>query len=84
MHTVVCNHRRSLPGEVISVLKSWNCKRLYANIEYEVDELRRDIEICKLAKEQGIVPVFIHDKLVIPPGKLFTKQGKPYTVGVSS
>lgn len=57
-----------------------NVNRLFANIEYEVDEIRRDIAVCKLAKDNGILPTFVHDKLIVEPGLLSTKQGKPYTV----
>ncbi len=57
-----------------------NAIRVYANIEYEVDEIRRDIAVCKLAKDNGIITTFVHDKLIIEPGLLSTKQGKPYTV----
>jgi deoxyribodipyrimidine photo-lyase len=53
---------------------------MFANIEYEVDELHRDITVCKLAHDNGILPTFVHDKLVVEPGLLSTKQGKPYTV----
>ena len=51
-----------------------------ANMEYEVDELRRDIDVCKLARAGGIRAHFVHDKLSVPPGELATKQGKQYTV----
>ncbi len=57
-----------------------NATRLFANIEYEVDELRRDITVCTLANERDILPTFVHDKSIIEPGLLFTKQGKPYAV----
>lgn len=57
-----------------------NASRLFANIEYEVDELRRDINVCNLANERDILPTFVHDKLVVEPGLLSTKQGKPYAV----
>ncbi|KAF9653387.1 hypothetical protein BDM02DRAFT_3087670 [Thelephora ganbajun] len=72
--------RRNLPTGVIDLLKQWNAKELYANIEYEVDELRRDIRILELAKQEGIRCTFIHDKLVVEPGTLFTQQGKPFAV----
>jgi deoxyribodipyrimidine photo-lyase len=61
-------------------LRSIDCRYLYSNIEYEVDELRRDIEICKLSQEQAVKPTFTHDKCIIEPATLFTGQGKPYTV----
>lgn len=53
---------------------------LFANIEYEVDELRRDTSVCKLSKADGIQATFVHDKCVLEPGVLATKQGKVYTV----
>jgi deoxyribodipyrimidine photo-lyase len=61
-------------------LRSIDCRYLYSNIEYEVDELRRDIEICKLSREHGVKPAYAHDKCIIEPATLFTGQGKPYTV----
>lgn len=57
-----------------------NATWLFANIEYEVDELRRDIAVARLAHDNGILPTFVHDKLIVAPGLLSTKQGKPYTV----
>ena len=57
-----------------------NATRLFANIEYEVDELRRDIAVCNVANDRNILPTFVHDKLIVEPGSLSTKQGKPYAV----
>ncbi len=80
LHVSLHSQRRTLPSHVISLLRSVNAIRLFANIEYEVDELRRDITVCNLAKDKGILPNFCHDKLIVEPGLLVTKQGKPYTV----
>lgn len=71
-----------MPAGVIDLLKQWNAKELYANIEYEVDELRRDAKILELANQEGIKCTLVHDKLLVEPGTLFTKQGKPFAVGV--
>ena len=79
LHTVTHTPRRTLPSRVLSLLKSWNVTRLFANIEYEVDELRRDTRVCELAKEQGVHATFVHDKLVVEPDTLQTKTGKPFT-----
>lgn len=62
------------------MLNQWRVKKLYANIEYEVDELRRDTKICELAKDYGIQCNFVHDKLLVEPGMVKTQQGKPYAV----
>ena len=74
--------RRTLPTSVVDLLKQWNAKELYANIEYEVDELRRDMKILELANQEGIKCTFIHDKLLVEPGTLFTQQGKPFAVSM--
>ena len=74
--------RRTLPAGVIDLLKRWNVKELYANIEYEVDELRRDMKVLELANREGIKCTFTHDKLLVEPGTLFTQQGKPFAVSV--
>lgn len=50
------------------------------NIEYEVDELRRDIATVKLGREKGIEVVALHDRLVVPPGRITSQAGKPMSV----
>jgi deoxyribodipyrimidine photolyase len=80
LHVSLHSKRRTLPSHVISLLQSVNAIRLFANIEYEIDELRRDITVCNIAKDKGILPSFLHDKLIVEPGLLSTKQGKPFSV----
>jgi deoxyribodipyrimidine photo-lyase len=72
--------RRTLPTDVINILKRWNIKELYVNIEYEVDELRRDIKILELANQEDIKCTLVHDKLLVEPGTLFTQQARPFSV----
>ena len=38
------------------------------------------MKILRLANQEGIKCTFIHDKLLVEPGTLFTQQGKPYAV----
>ncbi|KAI0719630.1 DNA photolyase, FAD-binding/Cryptochrome [Cerioporus squamosus] len=53
---------------------------LFANIEYEVDELRRDLAVCKLANERGKLGcLFVHDKCIVAPGDVRTKEGEVYS-----
>ncbi|KAI0092062.1 DNA photolyase [Irpex rosettiformis] len=81
LHVVTHSPRKTLPERVLSILKSWNAVRLFANIEHEVDELRRDIRVFELAKTEGMVQCnFVHDKCIIVPGTVRTKEGKGYTV----
>ncbi|KAL0573011.1 DNA photolyase phr1 [Marasmius crinis-equi] len=80
LHTIKHQVRSTLPQAVVSFLSDLSSTSLYANIEYEVDELRRDLKICSLAKEKGIKATFVHDKCVIEPGLLHTKENKAYAV----
>src|ERR1700691_4659514 len=80
LHTVTHTPRRTLPNFVLSLLRTYNATCLYANYDYEIDEIRRDMKVCELARLQGVKPVFCHDKCVIEPGVVKTKEGKTYTV----
>ena len=53
---------------------------MFANMEYEVDELRRDLEVLALSKEKGIQPHYLHDRCIIEPGLIKTKDGKAHAV----
>ncbi|KAJ6539467.1 DNA photolyase, FAD-binding/Cryptochrome [Mycena capillaripes] len=80
LHTVTQPNRRAVPNEVISFLGHLNASAMYANIEYEVDELRRDTQICKAAQTKGINAIFVHDKCVVEPGVVLTKDNRTYSV----
>ncbi|KLO14947.1 hypothetical protein SCHPADRAFT_825455 [Schizopora paradoxa] len=80
LHTVSISPRKSIPSKVISLLQEWRASGLYANISYEVDELRRDIQTCELGTKKGMRCVFVQDRLIIDPGILKTKEGKVYSV----
>ncbi|GAA5880799.1 hypothetical protein JCM3774_005755 [Rhodotorula dairenensis] len=85
--TITHKKRKEIPRLLCEKLEEWGAVGLFANIEYEVDELRRDIEILertKKARESGTgfagQVEFFKDFCVVSPGELLTKQGKPYSV----
>ncbi|KAG9317430.1 DNA photolyase [Chiua virens] len=80
LHTVSQTPRHTIPPKIISLLESFQCTDLFANIEYEIDELRRDLKVLTLSKEKGIRPHYFHDKCIIEPGLINTKDGKTHTV----
>ncbi|KAK7060513.1 DNA photolyase phr1 [Paramarasmius palmivorus] len=80
LHTFTEPVRKNLPHSVISFLSEYSSTSLYANIEYEVDELKRDIKVCSLAKPKGIKTTFVHNKCIIEPGVVTTKENKAYAV----
>ncbi|GAA5878133.1 hypothetical protein JCM16303_002856 [Sporobolomyces ruberrimus] len=79
--------RKEIPSVVCKKLEEWGAAGVFANLEYEVDELRRDTEILKAVKEarksgKGFAgkTEFLKDLCVVAPGDVVTKQGKPYAV----
>ncbi|GJE84507.1 DNA photolyase [Phanerochaete sordida] len=45
LRVITHSPRNTLPERVVEILSEWNAARLFANIEHEVDELRRDIRV---------------------------------------
>jgi len=82
LHTVTHAPRATLPSHILSLLKHLGATHLFANIEYELDELRRDIKVCELAKQLGVNVELYHDRCVVPPGVIKTKDDRAYTVSV--
>lgn len=80
--TITHKKRKDIPRMLCEKLKEWGAIGLFANIEYEVDELRRDIEVLertKKARESGDgfagQVEFFKDYCVVSPGELLTKVG---------
>ena len=81
LYTVSHSPRTKIPAYIVELLGQWKASHLFANIEYEVDELRRDIAVSELANKQGnLACEFVHDKCIIAPGDVRTKEGRGYTV----
>ncbi|KAI0661061.1 DNA photolyase, FAD-binding/Cryptochrome [Cubamyces menziesii] len=81
LYTATHTPRKQIPSFVHDLLLQWNASHVFGNIEYEVDELRRDLALCQIAKKHGkIACTFVHDKCIVPPGDVRTKDGRGYTV----
>jgi len=72
--------RKKAPGRIVELCQKWGAKHIFCNIEYEVDELRREETLVKLCLEKGISFTAVHDDVIVPPGDLKTGQGKQYAV----
>jgi len=57
-----------------------NIRSVAFNIEYEVNERRRDIEFSRWCREQQISVYKFHDQCMVPPGEVRTKQDLPFKV----
>ncbi|MGE3108445.1 MAG: deoxyribodipyrimidine photo-lyase [Phycisphaerales bacterium] len=68
------------PAAVMRVMKKHACDALHYNIEYEVNESRRDDAVKRAAAKAGAAVFDHHDQVVCPPGSIRTGSGTYYTV----
>lgn len=72
--------RREVPASIVSLCEAWGSKHVFCNIEYEVDELRREERLVRLGLQKGIAFETVHDDVLVPPGRLTNGSGKQYSV----
>lgn len=73
LHVEVVECREDLPGRVLELASEWDANHVYANTEYEVDELRRDANVIRMGIKKGIDFSVHHDLCIVNPGELATK-----------
>lgn len=68
--------------KVLEFIQEHNVSHVFANIEYEVDELRRDIDLVDQLGSQKLGASFhaVHDQTVVEPKALKTGSGGPIKV----
>jgi deoxyribodipyrimidine photo-lyase len=71
---------QNIPQRVVDLCQQWGANHLYANLEYVVDELRREARPVKLCVKNGIKLETAHDACVVPPEQVTSRQGKQYVV----
>ncbi|CAM1504431.1 Fc.00g020220.m01.CDS01 [Cosmosporella sp. VM-42] len=72
--------RKKIPDRILELLDEWGANHLFANMEYEVDELRREASMVRDFAENGKSFEVVHDTCVVPPGSLRSGQGRQYAV----
>jgi deoxyribodipyrimidine photo-lyase len=72
--------RKGIPGRILELLEEWGASHLFANVEYEVDELRREAKMVKACLEKGIATDVVPDTCVVSPGELASGARKQYSV----
>lgn len=72
--------RKAIPRRIYELCEEWGANHVFANIEYEVDELRRDAGMVRDALENGIAFEVVADTCVVAPGELSSGTGKQYAV----
>lgn len=71
--------RKEIVPTIINFLKENSASHVFANFEYEVDELRRDIKLLKDLDDNVQVSLH-HDQTVVVPGVVKTGSGGPMKV----
>lgn len=72
--------RKTVPARIVELCESWSAAHLFCNIEYEVDELRRETTLTTLCLARSIAFTAVHDDAVVAPGILATQAGKQFSV----
>lgn len=72
--------RKDVPTHLFKLCQKWGANHVYTNIEYEVDELRRETKLIKMGLEKGIAVEALHDDVCVAPGQLATGAGKQFSV----
>ena len=72
--------RKAIPDRIFELCEKWGASHLFANIEYEVDELRREAKMVTNGIEKGVAVEIVSDTCVVAPGELSSKTGNQYAV----
>ena len=75
-----CDSFADSPKVVAKVAKKHKCERLFFNKEYEVNEVVRDEATATLLSKSGIESESFHDRIIVPPREIATKDGRFYSV----
>jgi deoxyribodipyrimidine photo-lyase len=72
--------RRNIPNRIVDLCEKWGVNHVFANLEYEVDELRREAKLVQVCCDNGIAFETAHDTCVVTPGALQSQQGRQFAV----
>jgi deoxyribodipyrimidine photo-lyase len=72
--------RKKIPDRILELLDVWGASHLFANVEYEVDELRREASLVRACLERGIAMDVVPDTCVVSPGELASGTGRQYSI----
>jgi deoxyribodipyrimidine photo-lyase len=72
--------RKEVPDRIMQLLDAWGSSHLFTNVEYEVDELRREAKMVRGCLERDIAMEVVPDTCIVSPGELSSGTGKQYSV----
>ncbi|KAK5087687.1 hypothetical protein LTR70_006984 [Exophiala xenobiotica] len=74
------SERNKIVPTIVDFIKDNEISHVFANYEYEVDELRRDLKLLKHGSEEKFQVALRHDQTVVEPLTILTGSGKPMKV----
>lgn len=80
LQVITVDKRKDVPKSILDLCSKYGINHVYCNIEYEVDELRRDAKLTREGLKRGVNFTAVHDDVVVAPGRLKTGAGKQYAV----
>ncbi|KAL9601811.1 MAG: hypothetical protein Q9219_002301 [cf. Caloplaca sp. 3 TL-2023] len=72
--------RKAIPDRIFELCEEWGASHLFCNVEYEVDELRREALMTRKGLTKGVAVNAVHDTCVVEPGQLSSGSGSQYAV----
>lgn len=75
----VAEQRKDIVPTIVNFIQENDASHVFANFEYEVDELRRDIRVLKDLGDSVQMSLH-HDQTVVVPGEVKTGSGGPMKV----
>ena len=66
--------------KVLAAAKKHGCESVFLNREYEVNEQTRDSDLQTKCSAAGIAIRQFHDRVLVPPREITTKDGRFYSV----
>ncbi len=75
-----CDTFDTVPKQLVNLAKKHRCNALFFNREYEINEVRRDNATAKACQAAGIAVQRFHDRVIVPPREIATKEDRFYSV----
>ena len=75
-----CDTFAAVPKQLVTLAKKYKCDGLFYNREYEINEVRRDKAAAKACQAAGISVNRFHDRIIVPPREISTKEDRFYSV----
>lgn len=69
-----------IPSEILSVCKKYHIKNVFYNIEYEVNETKRDASVSTALKAENIKVRGLPDQCIVAPNRVVKSDKSSFTV----